>query len=53
MNPKRVRLIGFNELPQLIELYKHLNTDDPEIEMNEELREHWKQIFNTPSYFYL
>ncbi|WP_456290044.1 GNAT family N-acetyltransferase [Paenibacillus sp. AK002] len=40
-----VRYIHWNELEQLLLLYKHLNTDDPELNIYE-IQDHWREIMN-------
>ncbi|WP_433939449.1 GNAT family N-acetyltransferase [Paenibacillus lautus] len=40
-----VRYIHRNELEQLLLLYKHLNTDDPEQNIYE-IQDHWQEIMN-------
>jgi GNAT superfamily N-acetyltransferase len=48
-----IRLIKYNELEDLLELYKHLNSDDPELEKNNDLRSLWKQIYHNPDMHYI
>jgi GNAT superfamily N-acetyltransferase len=48
-----VRLIKPDELEKLLSLYEHLNLDDPELEIDETLKEHWKEILADPNLFYL
>jgi GNAT superfamily N-acetyltransferase len=48
-----VRLIQFNELGKLLELYKHLNKDDPEITEDESLIKLWNEIYEDPNTFYV
>lgn len=40
-----VRYIHRNELDQLLLLYKHLNADDPELNIYE-IQDHWREIMN-------
>ncbi|WP_410511545.1 hypothetical protein PaeBR_15875 [Paenibacillus sp. BR2-3] len=40
------RLIQRDELPKLLQLYKHLHEDDPELEINASLEELWGDIWN-------
>ncbi|MHA2855514.1 GNAT family N-acetyltransferase [Paenibacillus lautus] len=40
-----VRYILWNELDQLLLLYKHLNADDPELNIYE-IQDHWREIMN-------
>ncbi|AOZ92550.1 GNAT family N-acetyltransferase [Paenibacillus crassostreae] len=44
-----VRLIQNNELNELLELYKHLNKEDPELLKNQELSDLWKSMMNDPN----
>lgn len=48
-----VRLIQFNELGKLLELYKHLNKDDPEVTKDESLKQLWNDIYEDPNMFYI
>ncbi|OQB59663.1 MAG: putative acetyltransferase [Bacteroidetes bacterium ADurb.Bin141] len=48
-----IRYIRENELKDLLELYKQLNKDDPELEENEELATLWKGILGNPNQHYL
>ncbi|TCT17170.1 acetyltransferase (GNAT) family protein [Natranaerovirga pectinivora] len=47
----KIRLITKDELNQLINLYKHLHTDDPDIENTESIQELWYSIYNDPSIY--
>ena len=49
----RVRNIKFDELNQLLELYKHLNPDDPELTIDEGLKKLWYEIMDNPNHFCL
>ncbi|MBY0159724.1 GNAT family N-acetyltransferase [Cytobacillus firmus] len=40
-----VRYIHKNELEQILLLYKHLNADDPELNIYE-IQDHWREIMN-------
>ncbi|WP_338554842.1 GNAT family N-acetyltransferase [Paenibacillus sp. KS-LC4] len=40
-----VRFIRNNELPEILQLYKHLNKDDPDLDL-EEIGEIWNAILN-------
>ena len=51
--PDRVRPIREDELPELLVLYQQLNSDDPVLEINESLLNHWKNILSNSDYFYL
>ena len=48
-----VRYISKDELKDLMELYKHLNKDDPVIEDDERLTTLWLDILNDPNQNYL
>lgn len=48
-----VRLIQFNELEKLLELYKHLNKDDPKIIVDEAIKKLWNEIYEDPNTFYI
>ncbi len=48
-----VRLIQFNELEKLLELYKHLNKDDPKIIVDEFIKKLWNEIYKDPNKFYI
>lgn len=50
---EKVRCIGPNELAKLLELYKHLNRDDPELTMDKRLETIWNEILADPGHFYL
>ncbi len=45
---KKVREIRLNELYLLLELYKHLNIDDPEILIDEKIKSIWNEIIDDP-----
>jgi GNAT superfamily N-acetyltransferase len=38
------RLIESHELPKLLQLYKHLHEEDPELEYNDQLEKLWDEI---------
>ena len=48
-----IRYIKKDELKDLLELYKHLNKDDPEIGEDERLTALWKDILDDPIQHYL
>ncbi|MBO7744359.1 GNAT family N-acetyltransferase [Paenibacillus sp. MWE-103] len=48
-----VRKIQYNELNQLLSLYKHLNHDDPELIYDDNLKVHWDEIYNDPNMHYI
>lgn len=47
------RKIKYEELPDLLSLYKQLNPDDPEVNENESLQQLWDEIFNDPNLHYI
>ena len=47
-----VRLIKFEELDQLLGLYKFLNPDDPDLKGTDYITELWKEVFNDPRRYY-
>lgn len=51
--PESIRYIRKDELRDLLELYKHMNADDPEIEENSELSALWERILNDPNQHYI
>ncbi|NLL00218.1 MAG: GNAT family N-acetyltransferase [Clostridiales bacterium] len=48
-----VRLIKYDELWDLLNLYKHFNNGDPELEDNDELHKLWDDIYNDSSLHYI
>lgn len=50
---ERVREIEFNELHKLLELYKQLHQDDPELTIDEGLKNIWHEIMGDPNHFCL
>lgn len=48
-----VRLIKKDELRDLLNLYKHLNSEDPEIEDCKTLEDLWNKILNNPNLYYI
>lgn len=48
-----VRLIRSDELEKLLSLYEHLDLDDPQLEIDQSLKDHWNEILSDPSLFYL
>ncbi|MFC5700375.1 GNAT family N-acetyltransferase [Cohnella faecalis] len=44
MSAYSVRIIQEDELPKLLELYKHLHDQDPELEHDDRLEALWKEI---------
>jgi GNAT superfamily N-acetyltransferase len=50
---EKVRLIKEDELEKLLALYQYLNPDDPRLEIDQNLKEHWHHILSDPSLHYL
>ena len=50
---ERVREIKDDELEKLLELYKHLNPDDPELKVDERVKQIWQAIMEDPNHFCL
>ncbi|MCX8131529.1 MAG: GNAT family N-acetyltransferase [Clostridia bacterium] len=48
-----IRYIKKDEIEALLELYRHLNKDDPELEINGALTALWEEILNDPNQHYL
>lgn len=48
-----VREIRYDELPKLLNLYKQLHPDDPEINDYEGLNQLWCEIYNDPNLHYI
>ena len=48
-----VRLIRYEELKDLLALYKILHPDDPKLEQNERLEQLWDEIYNDSNAYYL
>lgn len=48
-----IRLIKKDELLGLLELYKHLNKEDPELENDDRLKIMWEQMYNNPDMHYV
>ncbi|NTV90374.1 MAG: GNAT family N-acetyltransferase [Clostridiales bacterium] len=47
------RLINCDELPGLMRLYRQLHPEDPELKLDDILKEHWDSIFNDPNLHYI
>jgi len=47
-----VRLIKYEELEGLIDLYTYLNPDDPDLKGTDYINRLWKKIFNDPTRYY-
>ncbi|MBC2578772.1 GNAT family N-acetyltransferase [Clostridium sp. DJ247] len=48
-----VRLIKYDELNELLNLYKQLQPEDPDVSCNEDLQEIWNSIYNNPNLYYI
>jgi GNAT superfamily N-acetyltransferase len=48
-----IRLIRFDELGKLLELYDHFEHDDPHLEDSDSLNKLWEEIYNDPALFYI
>jgi GNAT superfamily N-acetyltransferase len=53
MSEFRVRPVRENELARLLELYKHLHTDDVLLKIDRRLKELWDEIWTNPRLHYL
>ena len=41
------------DLPQLLALYQHLNSDDPLLPVDDTSQQHWQSILNNAALFYV
>lgn len=48
-----VREIRFDELHQLLELYQHLNPEDPELIIDDTIKKIWNEIIADSNHFCL
>lgn len=48
-----IRLIKYDELNELLSLYKQLQPNDPDVYENKELKDTWKLIYNDPNLYYI
>ena len=48
----KVRLIKFEELNELLDLYQYLNHDDPNLKGSDNINKLWDKIFNDPNRYY-
>lgn len=48
-----VRLINYEELRGLLDLYRHFDHDDPILEDSKELKDLWDAIYNDPNLYYI
>lgn len=53
MDEYHVRLIEKEELRGLLDLYKHLNNGDAELEESSILNELWESIYADPNLYYV
>lgn len=47
------RLIRYDELHQLLSLYRQLQPEDPDVYENAALKETWDSIYNDPNLYYI
>lgn len=52
-NEYNIRLIKKQELRSLLDLYKHFNNGDPELEDNKKLEDLWNFIYSNPNMYYI
>jgi hypothetical protein len=52
-NNVEIRLIRYNELRKLLNLYVHFENGDPVLEDSDFLVKMWDDIFNTPNFHYI
>jgi len=52
-NEFNVKLIKFEELDDLLDLYKQLNAEDSGLKRERNITELWKEILNDPFLYYL
>jgi RimJ/RimL family protein N-acetyltransferase len=48
-----LRTIRYEELPMLLDLYKQLNFDDPDVHGDESLKQVWDEIYNDSNLHYI
>jgi len=48
-----IRTIRYDELPKLLNLYKQLHPDDPDVFEYESLKQLWDEIYNDPNLHYI
>lgn len=48
-----IRLIYYDELEKLLNLYKQLHPDDPDVKKHESLKALWNEIYHDPNLHYL
>lgn len=48
-----VRLIKYDELRELLNLYKQLQPEDPDVYGNKALKATWYLIYNDPNLYYI
>ena len=47
-----MRLIKFEELDRLLDLFKYLNPDDPDLKGTNRIKKLWEKSFNDPNRYY-
>lgn len=50
---ENVRLINYDELSELLDLYKQLQPNDPDVYKNSELKNTWDLIYNDPNLYHI
>jgi len=50
---ENIRLINYDELSELINLYKQLQPNDPDVYENSALKDTWDLIYNNPNLYYI
>lgn len=50
---ENIRLINYDELSELLDLYKQLQPNDPDVYKNCELKSTWDLIYNDPNLYYI
>src|SRR5690554_4704475 len=49
----RARLIRYDEVNRLLELYKHLNFEDEDLRDSKYIKHLWKDIYEDPNLYYI
>lgn len=50
---ENIRLINYDELSELLNLYKQLQPNDPDVYENSVLKDTWDSIYNDPNLYYI
>lgn len=50
---ENIRLINYDELSELLDLYKQLQPNDPDVYKNSELKNTWDLIYNDQNLYYI